>query len=450
MGEAITMASREIDRLHVIRQVLERRFTWAQAAAQLGLGWRQVGRLCAQVKVKGARGVIHGLRGRPSNSRLDVEALGKTLSVLHNPLWEGFRPTFAREKLAEVYGLRLGVETVRQLMMLTGLWLQRRERPKHRSWRPRRDCVGMLVQMDGSHHDWFEGRGPRCVLMGLIDDASSLIKHAEFVPAEDTLSLMRVTRAYIERHGRPGAFYVDKHSIYRTNRQANVEEDLRQEQPATQYKRALDELGIELIWAHSPQAKGRVERSFLTHQDRLVKELRLAGISSREEGNRFLRERYIPGHNQRFAVAPASAVDAHRPVLVGQDLAQVLSIWSQRIVLNDFTVRFKAAWLQLLPARELRLRPKDKVTIETRLDGTTRVRWRDQYLAFKTLEKRPYQGFYALREFPTKAEVRGTSPSILKALLPKQRRYLGISGYNKKSWSESETSPAETLAPSFI
>jgi hypothetical protein len=445
----VTMSEREIDRLYVIRKVLERRFTWTQAAEQLKVGRRQVARLCRRYRALGARGLVHGLRGKASNHRLAPELLGKALSALHDPLWEGFGPTFGGEKLAEHYGLRLGVETTRQLMIGSGLWTVRRSGPKHRSWRPPKDCVGMMVQMDGSHHDWFEGRGPRCVLMGMIDDATSRILYAEFVDSEDTLNVMRVTKAYIERFGRPTAIYVDKDSIFQTNREAAIEEDLRQEQPATQYKRALDELGIELICAHSPQAKGRIERSFNTHQDRLVKELRLAGIGTMEGGNRLLHERYLQAHNERFARPPASPVDAHRPVLAGHDLSRILSIWSQRTVLNDYTLRFKSSWLQLVPAKGLRLRPKDKVTIETRLDGTTRARWKGGYVAFKALEKRPYKGFLVTRpsEFPTKDEVRGAVRRA-RRLSGSQRRMLGLSGYNPKGWIETLT--PETIAPSFI
>lgn len=448
MGEALTMADWEIDRLHIIRQVLERRFTWTQAAAQMGLSRRQVGRLCIRVRGHGARGVIHGLRGKPSNHRLEPEMLGKVLSALHDPLWEGFRPTFAREKLAERHGLCLGIETVRQLMLLAGLWLPRRQRARHQRWRPRRECSGMLVQMDGSHHDWFEGRGPRCVLMGLIDDATSLVQLAKFVPSEDTHNVMRVSKAYIERYGRPTAFYVDKHSIFRTNREASIDEDLRQEQPATQYKRALDALGIELIWAHSPQAKGRIERTFQTHQDRLVKELRLAGISTMEAGNLFLQQHYLPGHNERFAVAPANPTDAHRPLLDGQDLDRAFSVWSERTVQNDFTVRLHGSWLQLLPPGGLRVRPRDKVTLEKRLDGSIHVRWRERYMPFKMLDKQPHRPFCAPRPFPTREEVVGARRHGFRRLLPRQRRLLGLAGRRKKSWHEMPQ--AEVHAPAFL
>ena len=227
------------------------------------------------------------------------------MSALHNPLWDGFGPVFSQEKLNEYYGIRLGKTTVGNLMILTNLWVVHRRGTRHRAWRERRACVGMLVQLDGSDHDWFEGRGPRCVLIIYIDDATSRILYGEFVHVEDTLTLLRTTKTYLDRWGRPVAYYVDKDSIYNINRQATVEEELRDEQPMTQFTRAMSELGVEVILAQSPQAKGRVERGFGTHQDRLVKELRLAGISTLEQANQFLWKVYIPEHNRRFAVDPA-------------------------------------------------------------------------------------------------------------------------------------------------
>lgn len=448
MAEVITMADWEIDRLHVIKQVLERRLTWSQAAEQLRLTRRQIGRLCARVRSLGSRGIVHGLRGQPSNRRLSDTLLGKAASALHDPLWEGFRPHFCQEKLLEYHGLKMGAETVRKLMMSTGIWIQRSERPKHRKWRQRRESVGMLVQVDGSHHDWFEGRAPRCVLMAYIDDAGSEMKYAEFVDSEDTVNVMRTTKAYIESYGRPLALYVDKDSIYRTNRQASIEEDLRKQQPITQFKRALDELGIELICAHSPQAKGRVERSFKTQQDRLIKELRLAGISDMKSANAFLLEKYLPAYNKRYGVSAASSSDAHRPLLPSQDLERILAIRQERTVLNDYTVQYKQRWLQLLVAKELRLRPKERVTLEQRLDGSLHVRWREMCLEYKLLDKRPYAPKYAFQsQFPTRSDV-WQKPKTKAELPPEQKRILGIGGYRRKS--NYEYPATEIPAPAFI
>jgi hypothetical protein len=202
-------------------------------------------------------------------------------------------------------------------------------------------------------------------------------------------------------HGRPVAFYVDKDSIYRINRQASVEEDLKDEQPLTQFTRAMKELDIEMIFAHSPQAKGRVERGFQTHQDRLVKELRLAGISTATEGNRFLREVYFPKHNARFAVPPASPADAHRPLLKSHRLEEILSVRAPRDVANDFTVRCHNRFFQLLKDQPCRVRPGHTVLVETRLDGSTHLRFKDLYLNVQTLAQRPYKPFYATHKKPT-------------------------------------------------
>ena len=313
MEEHVTMTTRELDRLKVIHQVLQRKLRWPQAAAQLALSVRQVGRWCARVRTEGHKGIIHRLRGRPSNHRLPAGRLAKALALV-KAYYPDFGPTFATEKLRERHHLGLSTETLRQAMRRAGLWTPRRQRARHRAWRPRRSCVGELVQLDGSDHAWFEARGPRCVLLLYIDDATSRLLDGAFVAVEDTLTLLRTTRTYLRRWGRPLAFYVDKDSIYKVNRQATIEEQLQDSAPVTQFTRAMQELGITVIPAHSPQAKGRVERSFDTHQDRLVKELRLAGISDVASANRFLHTRYFPAHNTRYAVAPANPTNAHRPL----------------------------------------------------------------------------------------------------------------------------------------
>jgi hypothetical protein len=254
----------------------------------------------------------------------------------------------------------------------------------------------MLILVDGSDHDWFEGRGPRCVLILFIDDATSRILYAEFVPSEDTEHLMKATRRYIERYGRPVALYVDRDSIYKINRQATVEEGLRDQYPLTQYSRAMDELGIRVIFALSPQAKGRVERSFETHQDRLVKELRLAGISDIPVANRFLRDVYIPGHNERFAREPAEKRDAHKPVLKDHDLDSIFSVRSERVMCNDWTIRYQNRFFQLLPKQPVRIRPKDRITVEMRLGGSLHLKYQRHVLRYKPLPARPYRPYYAV------------------------------------------------------
>lgn len=388
MLERLDMSKRERDKLHAIRNVIDGRTTQAEAAKILRRSERHIRRLCDRVRKKGDAALVHGLRGRPSNNRHDEEFLGQALSGLHDPLWHGFGPSFAREQLDELCRIELGANTVRRLMLLTGLWETGTHRARHRAWRERRPCVGMLTQLDGSPHDWFEGRGPWCTLMDYIDDATSKILHLEFVDEEDTLNLMRTTRTYIRRWGRPVAYYVDKDSIYNVNRKTTIDEDLGDKDPITQFTRAMGALGIEVILAHSPQAKGRVERGFRTHQDRLVKKLRLAGISTMEEGNKYLREVYIPDHNRRYAVEPAERIDVHKPLLRSHDLNAILSIQKDRQVYNDSIVRIDNRLLLLAPDHGLR--PGTKVVVEQRLDGTLRIARNGRYFRYKQVTARPH------------------------------------------------------------
>jgi hypothetical protein len=403
MDEVLVMRNGDIDRLRVIRDVLEGKLTQVEAGEILDLGDRQVRRLCTQVRRRGNCGILHGLMGRQSNNQLDPELLERALCALHDPLWHDFGPIFAQDKLRSKHGIVLSEGTLRKLMTQVGLWEVHRRGAKHRAWRERRACVGMLTQLDGSDHDWFEGRGPRCVLLAYIDDASSRILHAEFVKVEDTLTLLRSTKTYLQRLGRPVAFYVDKDSIYKVNRQASVDEELRDIQPITQFTRAMGELGVGVICAETPQAKGRVERGFDTHQDRLVKELRLAGISTMEAGNVFLRSTYIDDHNARFALEPASPANAHRPLLSEHRLDQILSLRTERSLFNDYTLRFQNRFFQLFEEQPVRLSPKDKVEVEIRLDGTTHLRAKGCYLRFKPIEKRPYRPLLAAQ--PSRGKV---------------------------------------------
>jgi hypothetical protein len=384
----LTMSTKEIDKLKVIQDVLEKRIKQRHAAVLLKLSTRQVRRLCGRVRRQGAKGLLHGLRGQGSNHQLPPGRLEEALDIVRKQ-YTDFGPTFANEKIEEVHKIFLSTSLLRQGMIRIGLWSPRPQGPFHRAWRERRASVGELVQLDGSDHDWFEGRGPRCALLVFIDDATSKILLAAFIPVEDTQDLLASVKTYLLLHGRPVAFYVDRDSIYKVNRQASIEEELRDTQPLTQFTRAMGELGIEMIFALSPQAKGRVERGFHTHQDRLVKELRLAGISAIPEANEFLRRVYIPGHNARCAVMPRSRVDVHRPLLKRHRLDEILSFRRERVVANDFTLRFENRFLQILPDQLVVVRPKDAVLLETRLDGSTHIRFKGVYLAFRALPQRP-------------------------------------------------------------
>ena len=401
--EIIELSMREIDRLRVIRDVLDGRILQREAAVQLKRSTRQVRRLCRRIAAQGARGIRHGLRGRPSNHQLAIGLLERALKLVAAH-YHDFGPAFANEKLRERHALGLSTPTLRQGMVAQGLWRPRRHKPFHRAWRPRRSCVGELVQVDGSDHDWFEGRGPRCTLIPFVDDATSKVLFGRFAKAEDTLTLMVLARQYLRRYGRPQAFYVDKDSIYKINRQADIDEQLRDEQPMTQFTRAMKELGIEVICAHSPQAKGRVERGFKTHQHRLVRELRLAGACSIEDGNRFLDQGYFDDYNARFSVEAANATDAHRKLLPEHRLDEILSLRSNRTLFNDYTLRYINKFFQVLEHQPVRVRPGDRVQVEVRLDGTTHLRFKEDYLNFKLIDKRPYRPF--LQAQPSAAKQR--------------------------------------------
>ena len=405
MQEPLTMTTRELDRLKVIHQVLAGKLTWPQAARQLGLSMRQIGRLCGRVRADGHAGIRHRLRGRRSNHQLPPGRLAEALELVKTR-YPDFGPTFANEKLRQRHDVTLSTWTLRRGMIAAGLWRPRRApRAPHRAWRPRRACVGELIQLDGSTHAWFEARGPTCVLLLYIDDATSRLQHAAFVDVEDTWTLFRSTRTYLQRFGRPGAFYVDKDSIYRINRQATVEEQLQDHAALTQFTRAMTELGIEVITAHSPQAKGRVERSFDTHQDRLVKELRLAQIATQEAGTRFVNEVYIPAHNAAYAVEPGNPTDAHRPLRRDQRLEEILTLRTSRVLAHDWTLRCQHQYYQLLPQQPLRLRPGDRLEVEQRLDGSTHLRAQGHYLTFRPIPKP------APRAQPARVVVRSRRPA---------------------------------------
>ncbi len=316
-----------------------------------------------------------GLRGRPSNHRPDP-AFRRAVLAAYRTRYADFGPTFAAEKLAGE-GLTVGPQTLRRWLIAEGLWQRKRRRDPHRSRRPRRACFGELVQMDASVHDWLEGRGEEMVLIGMIDDATNRTL-ARFYPAGTVEAHMDLAGRWLRRFGRPVALYTDRHSIFEPQDKGRALPDAE-----TQFGRALRELGIELIRAHSPQAKGRVERSFGTAQDRWVKELRLAGVTTLAGANAVL-ERLLPTHNRRFVKPARQAADGHRPLGPGHDLAAILSIQEGRVVSNDYTVRFRNRFYQLLPPVHAGERG-GRVVIELRLDGTMAIRFRGKYLKYREI-----------------------------------------------------------------
>ena len=362
----LRLSMRESDRVGVIREVVERRLRQREAAVRLGLGVRQVKRLAARYRERGAAGLVSGHRGRRSNNAIDASVRREVLELVRERYWD-FGPTFAREKLVEEHGYRLSAETLRQWMMAAGLWRAkaRRELRAHPS-RPRRECVGDLVQIDGSPHDWFEGRGPACTLIVYVDDATTRLLATGFFAEETTEAYMRTTRAHLDAHGRPVAYYSDRYGVFRVNRRDR-------EGGLTQFGRALRTLDIASIQARSPQAKGRVERANQTLQDRLVKEMRLRGIGDMAAGNAYLPE-FMADFNRRFAVAPRNAADAHREVLHDAgELDLILCEQHARKLTKNLAISFEGRLYQVTGhGRGYRLRGA-AVTVCKGFDGAVTV-----------------------------------------------------------------------------
>lgn len=342
--ERVLMSTKELRRLHVVQQVGERKITQAHAAQLLDLSDRQIRRLVARVRQEGARGLVHRSRGRPSNRAIAPRTKARILRR-YEARYPDFGPTLAAEKLAERDGLTLSNETLRRWLLQAGVTHFRRRKRPHRQWRQRKAHRGELVQIDGSHHAWLEARGPACVLMGYIDDATGIV-FARFYAYEGTLPALDSFTRYSRRHGIPLRVYVDKHSTYKSPSEPTIDEQLQGCGPQSQFERALAELGVEVLHAHSPQAKGRIERLFGTFQDRLIKELRLAGITTLAAANRFV-DGYLPTYNRRFAVAAVGASDLHRPIPPGVDLQAVLCLKTPRALRNDFTVAYNGRLYQV-------------------------------------------------------------------------------------------------------
>jgi transposase len=372
--DRIAMSQPERDVLKVMHQVLAGILRQSEAARLLRLSVRQVRRIQRRLEKEGDQAVVHRLRGQPSNHRINP-AYRQTILQTYRRNYPDFGPTFASEKLAE-QGLEVSAETLRQWLLAEGWWQTQRQRDPHRQRRPRRQCLGELVQMDTSIHDWIEGRGEPMVLVNMIDDATSRVLSG-FYQGETVEAHFDLLGRWIQRYGRPLALYTDRDSIFEFQSKGRSDPD-----GQTQFGRALQELGIELILARSPQAKGRVERFFETAQDRWVKELRLAKVTSRDQANALLDRRLIPEFNRRFAVAAARAVDAHRPLGPGHNLAAILSVQYQRVVQNDYTVRFQNRIYQVGKPIYPGLRG-GRVVIELRLDGSMALRFRDRYLNYR-------------------------------------------------------------------
>ena len=374
----LRMSVRERDRLKLMRALVEGRMKQGQAAELLGISVRQVQRIVRRYRLEGDKGLVHQSRGQPSKRKIPGGTVDRAVKCIGEQYGD-FGPTLAAEKLAEGHGIQVSPETVRKWMIKAGLWKPRRARVHHRQWRQRKACRGEMVQMDTSIHAWFEGRSEEDpVLIAMVDDATSRL-YARFHPTDSTLTNMAMLQAYIHRYGRPVAIYADQASHFKCTEKRTIADELAGREAETQIGRAFRELDIRYIAAHSPQAKGRVERAFGTLQDRLVKELRLRHISTIKAANEYLEKEFLPSWNRRFGVKPASSVNAHR-LRKGFDLEAILSIQEDRIVANDYTIRYNNRVYQIERQHCSRGLRRARVTVEQRLDKKVRIRWQGRYL----------------------------------------------------------------------
>ena len=396
------LSGKERDRLKVLHEVQGGHLTQGEAAGQLRISDREVRRLLVRIEVEGDRGVVHRLRGKASNRRLP-ESLRSRVSKLVKANYRDFGPTLACEYLAKDHAMTVSKETLRQWMIAAGLRRgKRRAIEEVHVWRRRRSCRGELVQWDTSVHDWLEGRGPRLYLVAMIDDATSQA-YARFVEQDNTEENLRVLWAYLERWGRPVEFYTDKSSLFTVNRPSVEAADEAGKEAWTQIGRALRELVIGWIAAHSPQAKGRIERFFGTAQDRLVKGLRLAGADSLKGAQTYLEEEYLPHWNQAFTVLPAGSSEAHRPLRAEHELASILSLVEERIVTSDYTIRYQGKIYQIARGDIHPGLRGGRVRVEQRLDGSLAVKFRQYRLRVAECQPQPKRPLSPKRVIAPKA-----------------------------------------------
>lgn len=381
------MTIKELNRHGIVKKLLDREINGTNAAELLNLSVRQVRRLKGKVKELGPKALIHASRGKPGNRRMP-DAERKTIADILKQKYPDFKPTFAAEKLEQNHNIKKDPKTIRKIMIEENLWSSRKKKQiEYHSWRKRKSCYGEMLQFDGSYHHWVEGRGGEWCLLAAIDDATGIPVKAKFDTDEGVVPVFKFWKEYTEQYGKPRSIYLDKFSTYKMNQRVAIENHETQ----TQFQRAVNQLGIEPITAHSPQAKGRIERLFNTFQDRLVKELRLKNISTMAEANRFLEEEFLSNYKTKYAVEPESKTNLHQK-LSQKEKKQLNSIFSRqtmRSVRNDFTVSFNNQWHQLLKDQPATVRKQDKILIEEWLDGTIHFTIRGKYLNTKIITEKP-------------------------------------------------------------
>lgn len=379
--DRILMSQKESNRLYVIRQTIDKTITQDQAAEILGLTDRQVRRITRNIEMYGTAGICHKSRGKRSHNRISEKIKDKAVRLCRDR-YKDFGPTLASEKLLTIHKVKISVETLRGWFQKEQVPYKQRKKRPHRQWRPRKAHTGEMIQMDGSYHDWFEGRGPWCVLMGYVDDATGRV-YARFYEYEGTLPAMDGFKRYIKHYGLPYSVYLDRHSTYKVTAKQSIEEELNDIHPMSSFEKSMADLEVTVIHASSPQAKGRVERLFGTFQDRVVKEMRLAEVTNITEGNRFL-DGYLPEYNAKYAKEAARRADFHRPIVNKRALDTILSIKTDRALRNDFTIAHNKKLYQI----KSNVRAK-KVTVEERTDGSMRIVHNGQQLKYHPIIVRP-------------------------------------------------------------
>ncbi|MBU4124528.1 MAG: ISNCY family transposase [Nanoarchaeota archaeon] len=381
------MTIKELNRNSIIQNLISHSFNGTHAAKLLHLSIRQVKRLKARVKERGPRALIHAGRGKPGNRRIPDEEREKITGIIKKH-YSDFKPTFTAEKLSENYDIKRDPKTIRKIMIEEDLWKPRRKKQReYHAWRQRKACYGEMLQFDGSYYHWIEDRGPEWCLLAAIDDATGIPIKAEFDFNEGVSPVFKFWKEYVREHGKPHSIYLDKFSTYKMSQKVAVENHETQ----TQFQRAMGQLGIEPITAHSPQAKGRVERLFNTLQDRLVKEMRLAGIKTITQANIFLKDIFLPKYKAKYSVEPASKVNLHQPLSQKErnKLDSIFSKQSTRTVRNDFTVSFNNQWHQLTKDQSATIYKRDTIMVEEWLDGSIHFTVRGKYLNSKVITERP-------------------------------------------------------------
>ena len=386
MAERLQMSIKDIRKAKILEMVKEKKLTLVRGAELLGVSYRHGKRLYARYRSEGDAGLLHKSLGVQSNRRIDPELRSRVVE-LYREQYSGFGPTLAAEKLHERDGMVVNRETLRLWLIAEGLWQVKRRRYRYRQRRERREGFGELVQFDGSHHDWFEGRGAKCCLMNMVDDATG-ITYAQLFEQETTEAAMLLLWGWIERYGIPQAVYCDRKNAFVIDREPTIEEQLAGKKPLSPFQLACEKLGIEVITAYSPQAKGRVERNHAVYQDRFIKELRLEGSTDIKSANEYLLAKYLGSINEKFAKPAIDPEDAHAPLFKPEILNNVFCFEETRKISNDYVVQFGGRSYQLLKQERRKLpKPDSSVTVRRWLDDSVHVFWENRELAISMISK---------------------------------------------------------------